>query len=63
MYMNNIPLVQPKIITSPHSGSPVRPQIRTRESNGKIYTEAHWICPDSGRFIQKGIVAVEDKKK
>jgi len=61
--MNNISLVQPKIITSPHSGAPVRPQIRTRESDGKIYTEAHWVCPDSGRFIQKGIVSVEDKKK
>lgn len=60
--MNNIPYVQPKIITSPHSGSPVRPKITTRESDGKIYTEAHWICPDSGRFIQKGVVKIEDKK-
>ena len=60
--MNNIPLVQPKIIASPFSGSPIKPQIRTRESAGKIYTEAHWYCPDSGRFVQKGIVSVEDKQ-
>lgn len=60
--MNNTPLVEPKIISSPFSGSPVRPQIRVRESDGKIYTEAHWICPDSGRFFHKGIVKIEDKK-
>jgi hypothetical protein len=60
--MNNIPLVQPKIIASPYSGSPIKPQIRTRETAGKIYTEAHWYCPDSGRFVQKGIISVEDKQ-
>jgi hypothetical protein len=60
--MNNIPLVQPKIIPSPYSGTPIRPQIRTRESAGKVYTEAHWICPDSGQFVRKGIVKIEDKK-
>lgn len=59
--MNNLPLVQPKIIQSPFSGSPIRPQLRDRESNGKIYTEAHWICPDSGRFVQKGVVSIRDK--
>lgn len=61
--MNQIPFVQPKIITSPHSGSPIRPQIRMRESEGKIYEEAHWICPDSGRFVQKGIVSIKDKPR
>lgn len=60
--MNNIPLVQAKIISSPYSGSPIKPQIRTRECQGKIYTEAHWYCPDSGRFVQKGVISVEDKK-
>jgi len=60
--MNNIPLVQPVIITSPFSGSPIRPQIRTRESEGRVYTEAHWYCPDSGRFVRKGIVKIEQKK-
>lgn len=59
--MNNNPhYVQPKIIASPFSGSPIRPQIRTRQTAGKIYTEAHWICPDSGRFVHKGIVKIED---
>jgi hypothetical protein len=61
--MNNIPLVQPVIITSPFSGSPIRPQIRTRESEGRVYTEAHWYCPDSGRFVRKGIVKIEQKNK
>lgn len=60
--MSNVPLVQPKIISSPFSGSPIKPQIRTREDQNKIYTEAHWVCPDSGRFVMKGIVKVEDKK-
>lgn len=57
------PLIQPKIIASPFSGSPIRPQMRTREDAHKIYTEAHYICPDSGRFVMKGIVKIEDKKK
>lgn len=61
--MNNIPIVQPVIIASPFSGSPIRPQIRTRESEGCIYTEAHWYCPDSGRFVKKGVVKVEPKNK
>lgn len=55
-------MVQPKIISSPFSGAPVKPRITTRESEGKIYTEASWICPDSGRFFQKGVVSIEDKK-
>ena len=58
-----MPLVQPVIITSPFSGSPMRPQIRVRESAGQLYTEAHWYCPDSGRFVRKGIVKVEPVKK
>jgi hypothetical protein len=61
--MNQIPYVQPKIITSPFSGSPMKPQLRTRESDGKIYTEAYWYCPDSGRFVQKGIVSITEKNK
>jgi len=60
--MNNVPFVQPKIIASPFSGSPIRPQIRTRQEADKIVTEAHWVCPDSGRFVMKGIVKIEDKK-
>jgi hypothetical protein len=61
--MNNIPYVQPVIITSPFSGSPIRPQIRTRTTEGVVYTEAHWYCPDSGRFVKKGIVKVEKVEK
>ena len=61
--MNQIPYVQPRIITSPFSGSPMKPQIRTRESDGKVYTEAYWYCPDSGRFVQKGVVSVVEKNK
>jgi hypothetical protein len=60
--MNSIPYVQPTIITSPYSGSPIRPQIRTRESSGKIYTEAYWICPDSGQFVKKGVISITEKK-
>ncbi len=60
--MNEIPYVQPKIINSPFSGAPMKPQIRTRVSDGKIYTEAYWFCPDSGRFVQKGVISIDDKK-
>lgn len=60
--MNNISMVQPVVISSPFSGSPIRPQIRTRVSEGKLYTEAHWYCPDSGRFVKKGIIKIEDQK-
>jgi hypothetical protein len=61
--MDNTPLIQPKIISSPFSGSPIRPRILTRTTGNKIYTEAHYTCPDSGRFVMKGIVKVEDVKK
>ena len=60
--MNQIPYVQPKIIASPFSGSPMKPQIRKRESDGQIYTEAYWYCPDSGRFVTKGIISIDKKK-
>jgi len=61
--MNNIPFVQPIIIQSPFSGSPMKPQIRTRETEGNIYTEAHWYCPDSGRFVRKGVVKIDPVKR
>lgn len=60
--MNNIPLVEPKIITSPITGNPIRPQLRQRQSGKLIYTEAYWYCPDSGSFVKKGVVKVEEKK-
>lgn len=52
--------VQPKVIASPITGSPSRPRIHTINRGGKVYTEAHWYCPDSGQFIMKGVVSVED---
>jgi len=61
--MNQLPLVQPTIITSPYSGEPIRPQIRTRISDGQVYTEAYWTCPSSGQFVKKGIVKIEPVKK
>lgn len=60
--MNNIPLVEPKIISSPITGNPIRPQLRQRQSGKYIYTEAYWYCPDSGSFVKKGVVKVEEKK-
>ncbi len=50
-------------ITSPYTGALVRPRLKSREYRGKVYTEAHWVCPDSGNFIRKGLVKVEDIKK
>lgn len=54
--------VTPKNIASPITGELVRPRIMLFERNGKIYKEAHWVCPTSGQFIMKGVVSVEDKK-
>jgi hypothetical protein len=53
-------LVQPKIITSPVSGNPVRPSLRESKVGDKIYVEAVWIDPSSGTFLQKGIVKILD---
>jgi hypothetical protein len=55
--------VTPTSIISPYTGGLIKPRIKTREYRGKIYTEAHWICPNSGQFIRKGIVKVEDVNK
>ncbi len=54
--------VRPIRIASPYSGSPVNPKIIETVRDGKIYTEAHWYCPDSGQFIRKGLVEVKDVK-
>ena len=56
-------IVNPQPIQSPYTGALVRPRMRTREYRGKLYTEAHWVCPDSGNFIRKGLVKVEDIRK
>ena len=58
--------VTPKKIASPWSGSWSSPKLRTIEIDGKVIVEAWWYCPDSGRFITKGIVSEtlkESKKK
>lgn len=56
-------LVNPQPIRSPYTGNLVRPRIREREYLGKIYHEAHWTCPDSGQYIRKGLVKVEEVKR
>ena len=56
-------IVNPQPIRSPLTGRLIQPRIREREYLGKIYTEAHWICPDSGQFVRKGLVKVEDIKR
>lgn len=55
--------VKPVIIASPISGAPVKPQLKSYERNGQRITEAHWIDPNSGTFIRKGIVSVDNIKK
>lgn len=54
--------VRPIRITSPYSGSPVNPKIVETKRDGKIYSEAHWYCPDSGHFIRKGLIEIKDAK-
>ena len=58
--INNMQMVRAVPITSPISGETSFPRIHKVERGGKIYTEAHWICPASGAFIRKGIVSIED---
>ena len=56
-------IVNPQPIRSPYTGDLIQPRIREREYLGKIYTEAHWICPSTGEFVRKGIVKVVDVNK
>ena len=51
---------QPKAIQSPFTGATVRPQLREVRVGDEIRTEAHYICPDTGRFITK--IVVETRK-
>ena len=53
--------VRPINILSPFTGEMVRPKIVKTERDNKIYTEAQWYCPNSGQFIRKGLINVEDK--
>jgi len=58
--INNMQMVRAIPIASPISGETSFPRIHKVERGGKIYTEAHWICPASGTFIRKGIVSIEE---
>mgnify|MGYP003646730323 FL=1 len=51
-------LVRPIQIASPFTGTPVRPKIKSLDYGDRIQEEAFWFCPDSGNFIQKGVVSV-----
>lgn len=55
--------VNPQPIRSPWNGALIKPRLKTREYMGKVYTEAHWVCPTSGQFVRKGMVSIEDVKK
>ena len=55
--------VRPINISSPITGSVCRPKIITTQRGDKVYTEAHWYCPDSGQFIRKGLISVEPIEK
>lgn len=52
--------IKPVIITSPISGEPVRPTLKTYIRGRKEVVEAEYIDPASGTFIRKGIVSVRD---
>lgn len=52
-------LAQPKIIVSPISGQPCRPQISTYIREGYKITEATYIDPSSGSFIRRVILSTE----
>ena len=51
---------RPIIQTSPISGQPMRPMIKTCIVAGKEVTEAHYIDPASGTFIRKSVISVKD---
>jgi hypothetical protein len=53
-------LIDPRPITSPISGQPVRPVLKTFIRGNKEIVEAHYIDPASGAFIRKGLVSVKD---
>jgi len=52
--------IKPVIITSPISGQPTKPIIKTNIIGGKEVTEAHYFDPASGTFIRKGVISVKD---
>ena len=54
--------IKPIIITSPISGQPTKPIIKTCIIGDKEVTEAHYFDPASGSFIRKGVVSIRDIK-
>lgn len=52
--------ITPKQIISPYTGNVVKPKLVEYKQDGKLYKEAHYFCPDSGNFIQKGLIEVID---
>lgn len=48
-----------KVITSPYSGATVRPVLKQIKVGDEIRTEAHYVCPSTGRFITKIVVEVK----
>lgn len=55
--------VEPRMITSPFDGNPVKPRIQTKVIDNMQITEAHWYCPTTGRFIRKGTVEIKKLEK
>ena len=53
--------VRPVNIPSPISGQPVAPRLIENDFPDKVVVEAHWIDPQSGAFIRKGIVEIREK--
>lgn len=49
-------LNQPRNIQSPYTGTTIRPQLREVRLGNEIRVEAHYICPDTGRFVTKIVV-------
>ena len=54
--------VRPVSIPSPITGQSVAPRIIEIDHHDKVVVEAHWIDPQSGAFIRKGIVEIREKK-
>lgn len=52
-----------KKIESPFSGEMCIPKTKTLDYGDRIITEAWWYCPRTGKFVLKGIVSDEPKKK
>jgi hypothetical protein len=55
--------VEPRMITSPFDGNPVRPKLQVKVIDNMQITEAHWYCSTTGRFIRKGTVEIKKLEK